>query len=365
MRSAQASIVELDKGKRYRVFVEAGRDPQTGKRRRLTKTVRGSRKDAEKIKHELLVKAGELPETDKTLAEYVEDDFLPDKQADLKELSYESYCARLRKHVIPVLGDIPMADITAQKVRRFLAAIDSPTVRREARRMLHMVFQHALYNDAVRDNPVTRVKPPKVEKYRPTVLTAQEVGIYLKHFHGSRIESAVLVIVGCGLRRGEAIALNVDDVDLETGAVSVDDSIVPTAKGDLQGPTKTENGVRVVHMPPALLERLKQVMPASGPLIQNMNGTRMKPEVLTHLFCKERDTLPQDVTRVSLKNLRHTSLTLAFDSGADLLDVSRRAGHASTKITSDFYVRPKGDRDIKAAEMMDEALSNALKTVEN
>ena len=106
-------------------------------------------------------------------------------------------------------------------------------------------------------------------------------------------------------------------------------------------------------------------MPASGPLIQNMNGTRMKPEVLTHLYCKERDALPPDVTRVSLKNLRHTSLTLAFDSGADLLDVSRRAGHASTKITSDYYVRPKGDRDVKAAEMMGEALSNALKTMEN
>ncbi len=52
----------------------------------------------------------------------------------------------------------------------------------------------------------------------------------------------------------------------------------------------------------------------------------MKPAVLTHRFIRERDSLPEGVKRISLKNLRHTSLTLAYDSGADLLDVSRRAG---------------------------------------
>lgn len=358
MRSAQASVVELDKGKRYRVFVELPRDPRTGKRRRMTRTVRGSRKEAERIKGLMLAQAQGVPACDMTLEEYVETEFLPRKEAEVKQLTYETYKGRLEKHVLPALGSKPMGDVTASDVRAALSSIGSPNVEKEARRTLHMVFQMAVYDDAVKDNPVSRVKPPRTEKYRPEVLTADEVVAYMEHFRGSLVETAVLVILGCGLRRGEAVALDVEDVDPETGAVTVDDSIVPTSAGTLHGPTKTENGVRTVHMPRIFLDRLLEIMPASGPLVRNMNGTRMAPGVLTHRFIRERDKLPEGVTRVSLKNLRHTSLTLAYDSGADLLDVSLRAGHSSTRITSDYYVRPQGDRDEKAAEMMDDVLSN-------
>lgn len=358
MRSAQASVVEIDKGRRYRVFVELPRDPQTGKRRRMTRTVRGSRKEAERIKGLMLAQAQGVPACDMTLEEYVETEFLPRKEAEVKQLTYETYKGRLEKHVLPALGSKPMGDVTASDVRAALSSIGSPNVEKEARRTLHMVFQMAVYDDAVRENPVARVKPPRTEKYRPEVLTADEVVAYMEHFRGSLVETAVLVILGCGLRRGEAVALDVEDVDPETGAVTVDDSIVPTSAGTLHGPTKTENGVRTVHMPRIFLDRLLEIMPASGPLVRNMNGTRMAPGVLTHRFIRERDKLPEGVTRVSLKNLRHTSLTLAYDSGADLLDVSLRAGHSSTRITSDYYVRPQGDRDEKAAEMMDDVLSN-------
>lgn len=362
MRSAQASVVELDKGKRYRVYVELPRDPQTGKRRRMTKTVRGSRKDAERAKGIMLAKAQGIPATDMTLEEYVEAEFLPRKKAEVKQLTYETYKRRLEKHVLPALGSKPMGDVTASDVRNALSLIGSPSIEKEARRTLHMVFQMAVYDDAVKDNPVSRVKPPRTEKYRPDVLTADEVVAYMDHFKGSLIEPAVLVVLGCGLRRGEVVALDAGDVDLETGAVTVDKSIVPTSIGDLQGPTKTENGVRTVHLPRFVVDRLRECIPEDGPLVRNENGSRMKPEVLTHRFIRERDALPEGVTRISLKNLRHTSLTLAYDSGADLLDVSLRAGHSSTRITSDYYVRPKGTRDEKAAAMMDDMLSNASET---
>ena len=150
-----------------------------------------------------------------------------------------------------------MGEVTASDVRSALALIGSPSIEKEARRTLHMVFQMAVYDDAVEDNPVARVKPPRTERYRPDVLNASEVVAYVEHFRGSLIEPAVLVVLGCGLRRGEVIALDVEDVDLDTGVVTVDDSIVPTAVGDLNGPTKTENGVRRVHMPRILLERLR------------------------------------------------------------------------------------------------------------
>ena len=369
MRSAQASVVELDKGKRYRVYVELPRDPQTGKRRRMTRTVRGSRKEAERVKGLMLAQAQGVPACDMTLEEYVETEFLPRKEAEVKQLTYETYRGRLEKHVLPLLGSKKLGDVTASDVRAALSSIGSPNVEKEARRTLHMVFQMAVYDDAVRDNPVARVKPPRTERYRPEVLTADEVVAYMEHFRGSLVETAVLVILGCGLRRGEAVALDVEDVDPETGAVTVDDSIVPTSAGTLHGPTKTENGVRTVHMPRIFLDRLLEIMPASGPLVRNMNGTRMAPGVLTHRFIRERDKLPEGVTRVSLKepppHLAHARLRLGRGPPRRLPQGGPLFHQDNVGLLREAAGRPRreGRRDDGRRAL--ERLRERLKTVEN
>ena len=357
MRSAQGSVKEIEKGKRYRVFVSGGYDPETGKRIRLSKVVRGSRKDAEKAKVELLLKAGREVESPLTLEEYVYGVFLPQRKKELKTTTYEAYEGRLKRHIVPALGNARLCDLTPQNVRRFLETIESPAVKRECRKMLNMVCQSAVYDDHLTSNPVARVKPPKVPRYEPDVLSVEDMKSYISHFRGKRCEAVVLIAMGCGLRRGELVALNVEDIDKETGAIVVDDAYVPTKSGSKHETTKTEAGSRIVHMPRFLLERLILLLPDSGPLARNLDGSRMAPAALTHLYIKERNELPPDVPRVSLKNLRHSSLTLAYDSGADIMEVKERAGHTNISITSRYYVRPKGQRDLETADLISEAFS--------
>ncbi len=357
MRSAQASIVKLGE-KHFRVFVEAGRDVKTGKRKRYTKTVRGSRKDAEKAKTELLIKAGNTDvHSDTTFAEYVHEQYLPEKRTRLKTTSYEAYERRLEQHVIPLIGNVKLCDLTAQDIRKAIASVDGPKVQKEARRMVHMVCQHAVYNDYLQSNPCDRVQPPRVERYDPEVLDEQDIEVYLWHFRGTRAEPVVLLALGGAFRRGEMVALNAEDIDRATGATVIDDSIVPTSNGPERGDPKTENGIRVVHLPKAILSRLLEIIPEQGPVVRRLDGKRYSPEGVTHLYERERSKLPEGVPRISLKNLRHTSLTLSYDSGADILDVSNRAGHSGIGITTRYYVRPKGDRDKRTANLMDEALS--------
>ena len=360
MRSAQASIVKVGNN-HYRVFVEAGRDAKTGKRKRYTKTVRGSRKDAEKVKTDLLIKAGNADvHSDVTFGEYALSVYLPEKRAQLKTTSYEAYERRLAQHVIPLIGDEKLCDLTAQAIRRAISSIEGPKVQREARRMVHMVCQHAVYNDHLQSNPCDRVQPPRVERYEPEVLDEQDIEVYLWHFKGTRAEPIVLLALGGAFRRGEMVALNAEDIDRETGATVIDDSIVPTNAGPERGDPKTENGFRVVHLPKAILSRLVEVMPERGPVIRRLDGKRYSPASVTHVYERERDRLPEVVPRISLKNLRHTSLTLSYDSGADILDVSNRAGHSGTAITARYYLRPKGERDKKTALLMDEALCDKM-----
>lgn len=356
MRSAQGSITELEKGKRYLVRVEFPRG-EDGKRRQVQRTVRGSRKDAESKKIELLIEAGEDVQSLMTVTQYCEQIYLPAKMKTLKVSAYETYERRIRNHVEPGVGNVKLAELTPAQIRRWLKT-KTPKVEKECRRMLHMICQEAVYDDHLTSNPVDRVKPIKVDKYDPEVLDAEDIEVYLWHFKDMRSEPAVLIAIGCGLRRGEIVALDVDDINSRTGAIRVDNSIVPTKRhGDLDDTTKTQASVRTVHMPKPLLDRLLEILPSSGPVIRNYNGTRMKAASLTHTYERDRDLLPEGVPRISLRNLRHTSLTFAYETTGDIEAAKERAGHTNISITTRFYVRPTGERDRRAADAMGEALS--------
>ena len=361
MRSAQASIVEIEKGKRYRVFVEAGRDINTGKRKRYSKRVSGSRKDAEKAKLELLIKAGETDVVSGlTVAEYCHDVFLPNRQklvaeGKMKRRTVETYEDRIRLHIEPTLGNIKMSDLTPKVVRRWLEGMDRDSIRREAYKALHAICQRAVYDDQIPSNPVSRVEPPKPSGYEPDVLDMEDIEVYLWHFRGTRIEPVVLLVMGGAFRRGEIDALDAEDINLSTGMVEIDDAYVESRKGTIHETTKTGKS-RSVHLPRIVLDRLREILPDSGPVARRKDGARMKPNSIRQLYVRTIKTMPEGVPRIPLKNLRHTSLTLAYDSGADIMDVSNRAGHSGIEITKRYYVRPKGNRDVKAAKMMDETM---------
>ena len=355
MRSRRSCISKLSEG-RYRVWVEAQRDPRTGKRTRLTKTVRGTLDDAKRAELELRVKAGSYDgDGSATFRDFCEAVYLPAKKREVKQLTYEAYCRRLRLHVYPWLGDTRLRDITPRMLKAHITGTQAQ--RRETRRMLRMALQHAVYMGEIPSNPADGVKPPKVRKYQPEVLDLQDIEVYLWHFRGTRAEPIFLLALSLGLRRGEICALDVSDINPVTGAVTVSKEVVYTSElGNVTDAPKSADSVRTVHLPKSVLARLMEILPEGGPVCRTLDGRRLAPNSVTRLYEDERDRLPPDVPRISLKNLRHTSLTLAYDSGADILAVATRAGHSDTRITERYYVRPHGDRDEGTAEGIDRAL---------
>lgn len=91
-------------------------------------------------------------------------------------------------------------------------------------------------------------------------------------------------------------------------------------------------------------------------MVDNIIGMPMNPDNISKYYNDIRDTLPPEVPRIPFKNLRHTSLTLALESGADLLAVSRRAGHSNVGITSAYYLRPDETVDRKTVDSFDALL---------
>ncbi|ANE22438.1 hypothetical protein AAY81_04100 [Denitrobacterium detoxificans] len=354
MRSVEGSVVKVGEG-RYRVSVELPRDPRTGRRVRRSRTVRGTRREAEAAKRELLEEAGAEPAAmPVTVEEYAEGVYLPAKALEVRATTLVGYRGRLRNHVYPAFGQVELSQVTPQAIRRWLGGFERPATAEEAYRTLSQLMSFAMYDGAIESNPFDRVRRPRRQRYEPVVLDASQMRAYLELFHGTRVEAAVLLAAGCGLRRGEICGLDVDDVDWETGEVRVSGTYIMVDGVPTEEDTKSERSRRTVHMPPQLLGRLRDVSPESGPLLAE-DGVRMNPDNVSHEYRRILDA--SDVEpKVPLKNLRHSSLTLAYDSGARLLDVRDRAGHSSESITARYYVRPKTSGDEEIAEAIGEAL---------
>ena len=318
MRSAKGSITKLG-ASRWRVSVEAAPDPETGKRRRVTKVVRGSRKLAEETKLRMLVEQGaDVVDSSLTLKEFVDAAYIPAKETlielgKFKRSTLASYQDRLRLYVYPTFADTPLKDISAQKVRHWLSSMDKPTKAKEALKTLSSVLSFAVYDMQLRDNPCKRVKPPETAGYTPHPLDLEDIEVYRYWFRDTTIEAAVLLAIGGGFRRGD-------------------------------------------HLPMSITRRLAQILPESGPVLKGHDG-RMYPSAVSRQYKRIQATMPPEVPRIPLKDLRHSSLTLAYESGAEALALKDRGGHSNIDTTRRYYVRPKGNRDAEIARAMDELLS--------
>ena len=229
-------------------------------------------------------------------------------------------------------------------------AIEGESRRVEAFKTLRQVMAKAVRWGLLESSPCDRVEPPRRPRHEPQVLDAAQASAYLRLFRGTEVEAVVLVALGGALRRSEIAALSWGDVS-PSGVVTIDKALTSVEGRPVLGPPKTPNSTRRVHLPQFVAERLNALrMPGRFPLAMDSRGGRMNPDNISKAYRRVLVDAPPGLPRVPLRDLRHTSLTLTLEAGADVLAVSRRAGHSNVGITSAYYLRPHESVDEAAAE---------------
>ncbi len=180
-----------------------------------------------------------------------------------------SYGSLTRQHLIPGLGHHRLDKLTAVHVRAFLRAKSlelSPRTGRplSARTLqyLHAVLRLAL-EQARRDNLVARnvaglVAGPRVQRAEITPLSSQEAPQLLAASAADRLAALWLLVIALGLRRGEALALRWDDIDLERGHLQVRATLHRMGGQLVRDPMpKTKSSRRALPLPALVVEALK------------------------------------------------------------------------------------------------------------
>lgn len=219
-------------------------------------------------------------------------------------------------------GVTDLSAVNTPTMRRYLATLARTTVQHQHNcgRTLRRFFRFLLEESLITTAPT--IAQPKLPRRVLPALTETQVKAILD-VCDERDRAIVLTILDSGLRASELCALNVQDVDLQTGAV-----FVRKGKG---GKTRvTFVGAQTLR---AIQEYLAERSPArpAAPLFPNKTtGTRLTVGGVVQLM--ERLRAASDVDALTAHALRRTFAITALRGGMDIHLLARLMGHADTQV---------------------------------
>ncbi|MDX2168436.1 MAG: site-specific integrase [Deltaproteobacteria bacterium] len=372
----------------WQIFLELPRT-RDGRRRQKTVTVRGTKRQAEaeltRMTNEIATGAFVEP-TRMTVSAFL-DRWLADSAAiRVSAKTLERYEEIVRKHLIAALGPIRLVDLRPLHIQEYYAAalrsgrldgkgaLSAQTVLHH-HRVLREALHQAVRWQLLARNPADAVDPPKPSRREMQVLDETETAEVLAAIRDSRLRLAVFVAVTTGLRRGEVLALQWNDIDLAEQRIHVNRTVEQTKHHVRVKEPKTAKGRRTVTIPPVLVKELKRYRAAQlklrlqvgaefnkdGLLFYNERGTLWRPSALTRAFSRVMIRLGGKYVR--LHDLRHSHATQLLRHDIHPKIVQERLGHSSFKLTMDTYTHVIPSLQEHAADEVDAALTAALERV--
>lgn len=190
-------------------------------------------------------------------------------------------------------------------------------------RPVRTFLSYCVRDELLEETPFKRVKLPKIADDLPVVLSDQEIKVALQKVKHQRNRMIVRFILDSGVRAAELLALNVGDVDIQTGVVTV--HMGKQQKGRLTsiGATTRKELKRYLL--------LRKSPGPKEPLIASLTkDRRLKMVGLMHAFKKmQRET---SIDHLTAHTLRRTMATKALENGMDGYLLSRMLGHADLQM---------------------------------
>ena len=288
--------------------------------------------------------------TAQTLGEYVAY-WLPIHKAGVKPTTYNAYVSVLTRTVEPISG-IHLSKLTADDIAEALSKLTgkSASYIHKARILLVEILDSAVDTGYLKKNPARAqsVKPPKGKRGTHRAITAAERSLIEKTPH--RMQMAALIMLYCGLRRGELLGLKAEDIAGED--LTIRRAVFYVSNQPQISEPKTANGIRTVPAPDFILAKMPKM--DRGCFILTGTDKPMTEQVFTRAWANYTRDLG---ISVRCHDLRHSYCTWLRDSGVDMHQAIIWMGHADEKLILRIYDHPGTARETEAKKRLFEALS--------
>ena len=257
------------------------------------------------------------------------------------QYAYQIY---LNRWILPRWRSHRLNEVKAVDVESWLKAL--PLARgskAKIRNLMSALFSHAIRWEWTEKNPIKSVRQSAKRMRTPDVLTPEEIMALLNKLP-EPLRTAAELDAFTGLRRGELIGLQWEDVDFETLVIHVRRSVVMM----VQGSPKTEASAKDIPLDATLaksLLKLRLVGPYNRATDWVFASVKMKgkqplwPETLWNRYGRPAVKAAGIQKRVGFHTFRHTYTTLLTQSSEDVKVVQELLRHANSRITLDLYAQ--------------------------
>lgn len=350
------SIRQRSKGT-WRLRYDGPPDP-TGKRRQISETVHGNKKEAERVLRDRLaaLESGSyVTRTKETLGSFMLswlDGYAATHTTPRTQMSYRGNISR---YIIPCLGGVQLQALTPrhiQKLHTWMLAkgLSNQTVV-HAHRVLSEALKHAAAWGVIPKNPAQSVSPPRPEPQEVVVWDEDTLHQFLGASQDSPFHDAFLLALYTGMRRSEITGLRWEGVDFSANTLRITGTLQRvTGHGLLAGQPKTKTSRRAVDIGQPTVELLHGIRGTQlalradlGDLYQNEAGYVFTDDLGRPI---DSDRLSREFHEVvqtaglppaTFHSLRHCHASLMLADGASIKTIAERLGHSDPALTLRVY----------------------------
>jgi integrase len=283
----------------------------------------------------------------------------------LKPSTRRSAESHLRRHILPLLGECPLADLTVKRMQTFATTLASgkrtaKTIENVLLTLSSILGSARKWGYKVPEVALSDLSLPRKVKAKPRCYSADDMARIVSSAD-EPLGTMCFVLCSTGMRIGEVLALRIEDLDFERRLIHVRHSVYA---GEM-GTPKSEASIASLPMPPVLATQLRTFLASKhfrqdslGLLFANRRGRPFSANKLREK--KLRPLLSSlGIPLAGFHAFRHGVATTLIDRGASITTVGAQLRHSDPRITLGLYahVVPQSQRD--AVEGLASAISSA------
>lgn len=258
-----------------------------------------------------------------------------------RESTKQSYELCANVHIIPWFEklNLTLGEITPMVVQKYYneklkSGLSGNTIRKHHAN-IRKCLDYAKKMQLITINPSDSVELPKKVKFHAKFYTKDQVLKLFENVLNTEIETAVVLAVSLGLRRGEVLGLRWADIDCENATMNITNNRV-RYKTEIIGKPKSEESIRRLDIPAYVLNYLIGLKNNSEFLGEYVctwpDGTPLRTDYVSKKFkgILEKNNMPL----IRFHDLRHTNASLLISQGVDLKRIQGWLGHAQISTTN-------------------------------
>ena len=244
------------------------------------------------------------------------------------------------------IGDIPIQSVTKEDIQSFYGTLTgySDSYIRKVHEMLKKAFETAMVDEIIVKNPMLSILKPKSKKATKVVeaLTVEQHKAFISALDKEHYKNIFLIAINTGMRCGEILALQKDDIDFKNNKIHVSKTITRTETDNftLKQGTKTYAGLRDIpfdnELKSVLQDSINNMTDNSYNVIFSYNNDLIRTNTLNTVFKRICRNLDFDGD-YNFHMLRHTFATRCIESGMPAHVLQKLLGHTDVSVTINTY----------------------------